>query len=62
MQLLVDTPLLIWAMGSPERLAPALVAMLEDPLNTPVFSVASLWEVVIKQSLGKPGFGVEAGL
>lgn len=62
MQLLLDTRLLIWAMGSPERLAPAWVAMLEDPHNTPVFSVASLWEVVIKQALGKPGFVVEAGL
>ena len=46
-------------MGSPERLDPALVAMIEDPRNTPVFSVASLWEVVIKQALGKPGFQIQ---
>ena len=62
MQVLLDTHLLIWAMGSPERLDPALVAMIEDPRNTPVFSVASLWEVVIKQALGKPGFQVQPEL
>jgi PIN domain nuclease of toxin-antitoxin system len=33
--------------------------MLESPLNTPVFSVASLWELVIKRALGRPGFNVE---
>jgi PIN domain nuclease of toxin-antitoxin system len=33
--------------------------MLESPLNTPVFSVASLWELVIKRALGRPGFNVK---
>lgn len=42
MRLLLDTHLLVWAMGSPERLPAGLAAMLEDPLNTPVFSVAHL--------------------
>lgn len=42
MRLLLDTHLLVWAMGSPERLPAALAAMLQDPANTPVFSVASL--------------------
>jgi PIN domain nuclease of toxin-antitoxin system len=32
--------------------------MLEDPAHTPVFSVASLWELVIKQALGRPDFTV----
>ena len=36
MQLLLDTHLLVWAMGSPERLPAGLATMLEDPLNTPV--------------------------
>lgn len=62
MRLLLDTHLLVWAMGSPERLPEALVAMLQDPANTPVFSVASLWELVIKQSLGRPDFRVEPAL
>jgi PIN domain nuclease of toxin-antitoxin system len=36
--------------------------MLEDPRNTPVFSVASLWELVIKQALGRPDFRVEPAI
>ena len=59
MHLLLDTHLLVWAMGSPERLPQALIPMLEDPQNTPMFSVASLWELVIKQGLGRPDFQLE---
>ena len=59
MQLLLDTHLLVWAMGEPERLDPALVHLLEDPMNTPVFSVASLWELAIKRGLNRPDFQLE---
>jgi PIN domain nuclease of toxin-antitoxin system len=62
MDLLLDTHLLVWAMGSPERLPANLALMLEDPLNTPIFSVASLWELVIKQALGRPDFNVQPSL
>ena len=62
MQLLLDTHLLVWAMGEPERLDPALVHLLEDPMNTPVFSVASLWELVIKRGLDRPDFRLEPPL
>ena len=62
MQLLLDTHLLVWAMGEPERLDPALVRLLEDPINTPVFSVASLWELVIKRGLDRPDFRLEPPL
>ena len=62
MRLLLDTHLLVWAMGSPERLPAGLAPMLEDPHNTPVFSVASLWELVIKQALGRPDFRVEPAM
>ena len=62
MQLLLDTHLLVWAMGEPERLDPALVRMLEDPMNTPVFSVASLWELVIKRGLDRTDFQLEPSL
>ena len=62
MQLLLDTHLLVWAMGEPERLAPALVRLLEDPMNTPVFSIASLWELVIKRGLDRPDFRLEPPL
>ncbi|MEO1004139.1 MAG: type II toxin-antitoxin system VapC family toxin [Cyanobacteria bacterium J06638_7] len=59
MHLLLDTHLLVWAMGSPQRLPAGLAGMLEDPLNTPMFSVTSLWELVIKQALGRPDFSVQ---
>ena len=62
MQLLLDTHLLVWAMGEPERLDPALVHLLENPMNTPVFSVASLWELVIKRGLDRPDFRLEPPL
>ena len=62
MQLLLDTHLLLWAVIEPERLDVALVGMLEDPLNTPVFSVVSLWELVIKQGLDRPDFQLEPPL
>jgi len=62
MRLLLDTHLLVWAMGEPERLHAGCVAMLEDPSNSLVFSVASLWELVIKQALGRPDFNLEPSL
>ncbi len=62
MRLLLDTHLLVWAMGSPQRLPTGLAPMLEDPAHTPVFSVVSLWELVIKQALGRPDFTVQPPL
>lgn len=62
MHLLLDTHLLVWAMGSPERLPVGLAPMLEDPAQIPVFSVASLWELVIKSALNRPGFDVQPAL
>jgi len=62
MRLLLDTHLLVWAMGNPERLPAGCPAMLEDPSNSLVFSVASLWELVIKQALGRPDFNLEPSL
>jgi len=62
MQLLLDTHLLVWAMGAPQRLPEGLAPMLEDPLHTPLFSVASLWELVIKKGLGRPDFNLELPL
>lgn len=62
MRLLLDTHLLIWAMGDPGRLSTSLRERLEDPANTLVFSVASLWELVIKAGLGREGFLVQPAL
>jgi PIN domain nuclease of toxin-antitoxin system len=62
MRLLLDTHLLVWAMGEPERLPAGCAAMLEDHSNSLLFSVASLWELVIKQALGRPDFNLEPSL
>lgn len=62
MKLLLDTHILIWAMGEPARLGPALRELLEDPRRGLCFSVASLWELVIKAALGRDGFQVQPSL
>lgn len=62
MKLLLDTPILLWAAGEPERLSAQAIAMLEDPDNELLFSAASLWEVSIKNSLGRDDFKVDVRL
>lgn len=62
MKLLLDTHLLLWAASSPQRLPAEALALLENEDNQPVFSVASLWEVAIKASLGRDDFKADAAL
>ena len=62
MRYLLDTHLLLWAAGWPERLPPEVLAILQDPQNQPIFSAASLWEVAIKKGLARPDFLVDARL
>lgn len=62
MKLLLDTHLLLWAAGSPERLPAEVLGLLDVPENEPVFSPASLWEIVIKRGLGRDDFQVDAGI
>ena len=59
MKLLLDTQVLLWAAGQPERLSPAARRLLNSTSNELVFSAASLWEVAIKHALGRPDFRVE---
>jgi PIN domain nuclease of toxin-antitoxin system len=58
-KLLLDTQLLLWAAGQPERLSPRAKRQLNDPDNELLFSAASLWEITIKTSLGRDDFRVE---
>ena len=62
MKLLLDTHILLWAANEPERLSAQAIALLEDPDNELLFSAASLWEVSIKNSLGRDDFKVDARL
>lgn len=62
MKLLLDTHLLLWAAGQPKRLSAAARKLINDSRNELLFSVASLWEIVIKRSLGRDDFRVEPRL
>ena len=62
MRLLLDTHLLLWAASIPERLPAEARAKIENPDNDLIFSAASLWEVAIKTSLGRPDFAVDPRL
>ena len=62
MKLLVDTHLLLWAAAGYAYLPPAAQTLMSAPDNTLCFSVASLWEVVIKAGLGRPDFQVDPRL
>ena len=57
--LLLDTQLLLWASSLPERLSDKARALLEDPATKLFFSAASLWEVAIKNGLGRSDFRVD---
>jgi PIN domain nuclease of toxin-antitoxin system len=59
-KLLLDTHLLIWAADGIERLPLGALALMADPENELLFSVASLWEIAIKSGLNRPDFKVDA--
>jgi len=55
----VDTHLLLWAAGQPQKLSKKARRFLEDAGSQLWFSAASLWEVAIKHALGREDFRVE---
>lgn len=59
MKLLVDTQLLLWAAGEPHKLSASARERLEHADNELLFSVASIWEIVIKRGLGRADFVVD---
>lgn len=59
MKLLLDTQLLLWVASQPERLSTRARRQINDPENELIFSAASLWEITIKNSLGRDDFRVE---
>lgn len=60
MRLLLDTHLLLRAAGG--MLTQEGAAMVNDPANELFFSAASIWEIAIKGSLGRPDFRADARL
>lgn len=53
MNLLLDSHSLLWSFGSPSRLSPAARDALLRPENRVYISAAAIWELSIKQNLGK---------
>ena len=62
MKLLLDTHLLLWAAGEPDRLSADARSAIEAPGNELFFSAASIWEIAIKRSIGRADFQVDARL
>ncbi|MYB45445.1 MAG: type II toxin-antitoxin system VapC family toxin [Acidimicrobiia bacterium] len=59
MSLLLDTHVLLWVAGEPDRLPERVRLAVEDPGTEVIYSAASLWEIAIKSGLGRPGFTVD---
>ena len=62
MILLLDTHLLLWAAGHPDRLSREARGMIAAQQNELWFSAASLWEITIKRGLGRADFRVDPSL
>jgi len=60
MRFLLDTHILLWAAGSPEKLSQQAKTIIEESENELFFSAANLWEISIKKSLGRADFKVDA--
>lgn len=51
--LLVDTHVLLWWLGEPDRLPKRVADRIADAGSTVLVSAASLWEMAIKKSIGR---------
>ena len=52
-RLLLDTHVGLWWLQGSDRLKDSVVVLLKDATNEVFVSAASVWEIVIKQGLGK---------
>src|SRR5262245_48438230 len=55
--LLLDTHTSLWFFWDDPQLSPTAKALIEDPNNRKLVSVASCWEIAIKAGLGKLQLG-----
>jgi PIN domain nuclease of toxin-antitoxin system len=60
MRVLLDTQLLLWAAGEPEKLSREARDLIDDFENQLIFSAVSLWELALKQTLGRRDLRVDA--
>lgn len=59
MKVLLDTHLLLWAAADAAELPSSARSIIQDPAYTLLFSVVSLWEIVIKRGLDRDDFQVD---
>jgi PIN domain nuclease of toxin-antitoxin system len=52
-KLMLDTHVLLWTIGNSDKLSPQTVEQINDKNNEIFVSAISLWEIVLKQSIGK---------
>lgn len=57
MEILLDTQVLVWALGARSRIPPSMREAIEARTNIVFASAASVWEMAIKVSLGKLDLG-----
>jgi len=62
MKLLLDTHLLLWAAGKPNRLSATARKLIDSSANELLFSAGSVWEVAIKRGLGRSDFQADPRL
>ncbi len=53
MRLLLDTHIALWSIEDDERLTPAALKIISDPVNDIVVSAVSIWEIAIKHALAR---------
>jgi len=57
MRLLLDTHSFLWFINGSPQISTSARTLIEDASNQPFLSVASLWEMAIKVSIGKLSLG-----
>ncbi len=62
MKLLLDTHLLLWAAAQSPQLSKTARDLIENPQNPLFFSAASIWEITIKNGLGRADFQVDVSV
>ena len=62
MTVLLDTHVLLWAAGFPDRLSRGTRDLIDDDETEMLYSAASIWEVAIKSGLGRADFDVDPGI
>ncbi len=53
MKLLLDTHVFLWLRNAPEKIPPHIMTLYEDIQSDVFLSMASIWEMQIKNQLGK---------